>query len=468
MNQSHSMLLTLLAGALSGSAQGEINGELKPDMTLLAGAPAGSAADTTLHSFKKIQITDEFWCEGAYYGDFNHDGKMDICGGPFWWEGPDFKIRHEFRPATQITKFKKADGTEGTFPGYSGAKGKINDYSDNFLTYTWDFNGDGWDDIMVYGFPGKEVFWYENPKGKKNADGTEHWVAHKAIDVLDNESPRFGDINGDGKPEIVCNSGGFLGFATADASDPTKSWTWHSISPKGSWQRFTHGIGFGDVTGEGRADFLEQNGWWEQPASLAGDPVWKLHPFAFAAGPGTAGGAQMYAYDFNGDGQPDVLTTLNPHLFGLVWYEQVKDAGQISFKQHVITGRQPEDNKYGVKFSQAHAIDLVDMDGDGIKDIITGKRFWAHGPEGDEEANAPAVLYWFKTVRHADKTVDFIPYLVDSDSGVGTQVAAADINGDKLPDIIVGNKKGVFVFLHETRQVSQEEWEKAQPKPIGK
>ena len=75
------------------------------------------------------------------------------------------------------------------------------------------------------------------------------------------------------------------------------------------------------------------------------------------------------------------------------------------------------------------------------------------------------MLYWFKTVRHADKTAEFIPYLIDSDSGVGTQVAAADLNGDQRPDVIVGNKKGVFVFLHEARPASQAEWEKAQPKP---
>ena len=78
-------------------------------LTLLATALGVGAADSprdTLHSFKKLQVSDEFWCEGVYYGDFNHDGKLDICGGPFWWEGPDFKVRHEFRPATKSSKGK--------------------------------------------------------------------------------------------------------------------------------------------------------------------------------------------------------------------------------------------------------------------------------------------------------------------------------------------------------------------------
>ena len=174
----------------------------------------------------------------------------------------------------------------------------------------------------------------------------------------------------------------------------------------------------------------------------------------------------MFAYDFNGDGHNDVLTTLNPHGYGIVWYEQIRENGQISFKPHPIVGKTPQENKFGVSFSQAHAIEMVDMDGDGVMDFVTGKRFWAHGPTGDDEPNAPAVLYWFKTVRNPDKSVDFIPYLIDSDSGVGTQVTVADVNGDHLPDVIVGNKKGVFVFIHEARQVSREEWQAAQPKPI--
>jgi hypothetical protein len=74
------------------------------------------------------------------------------------------------------------------------------------------------------------------------------------------------------------------------------------------------------------------------------------------------------------------------------------------------------------------------------------------------------VAYWFKLARNADKTVDFIPYLIDNDSGVGTQVVAGDINGDGLPDLVVGNKKGTFVHLHEKKTVTKEEWEKAQPK----
>ena len=108
------------------------------------------------------------------------------------------------------------------------------------------------------------------------------------------------------------------------------------------------------------------------------------------------------------------------------------------------------------------------MDGDGLKDIVTGKRFWAHGKDGpDPESNSPAVVYWFKLVRPAKGQAEFVPYLADDDSGVGTEVVTGYVSNPKYPDIIVGNKKGVFVLEHQVKAVSHAEWEQAQPKPTG-
>lgn len=415
-----------------------------------------SQAQYTVHQFKKIQASNQFWAEGAHYGDFNHDGKMDVVCGPHWYAGPDFKTRYDYAPATRTSSRKKADGTEEKFPGYSGALSDKNEYSENFFAFGRDINKDGWDDILILGFPGADSSWFENPKG---ASG--HWKRHLALDVTDNESPVLADLTGDGQPEIVCSSKGYYGYATPDGSDPTKPWTFHRISPNNNYHKFTHGLGLGDVNGDGRMDLLEKDGWWEQPGSLNGDPVWKQHKVTFGTG-----GAQMFAYDVDGDGLNDVITSLAAHGYGLAWFEQVRNGGEIRFKEHTFMNKEPKENKYGVAFSQLHAIDLIDMDGDGLKDIVTGKRFWAHGPTGDAEPNAPAVLYWFKLARGPDKSVDFIPYLIDNDSGVGTQVVAADVNGDGLPDIVVGNKKGTFVHLHSAVKANREEWEKAQPKPL--
>lgn len=432
---------------------------LVASLVSLALAGSLSAVARDLITFQKQVLSDEFWAEGAYIGDFNHDGKKDVVSGPFWYEGPSFQKRHAIYAADKTFKKKKADGTEVSVPGYEGGLGTNNAYSDNFLSYVYDLNGDGWDDVVVLGFPGAESWWFENPK-----DGSENWKRYVALDVTDNESPTFLDLTGDGKPEIVCSSKGAYGWSAPDPSDPRKPWTWHNLSPNKNYHKFTHGLGVGDVNGDGRMDLLEKDGWWEQPASLAGDPVWKHHAFAFGTG-----GAQMYAYDVDGDGRNDVITSLAAHGYGLTWYRNLADGqGGIRFEEHTFMNKEPQENRYGVKFSQLHSIDLKDIDGDGVKDIVTGKRFWAHGPTGDPEPGAPAVVYWFRTVRQPDHSVDFVPYLIDNNSGVGTQVLAADVNGDGRLDVIVGNKKGVYVHTQTVKSVSDAEWLAAQPKPLTK
>ncbi len=433
-------------------------------LTFAAATTLGSAASYQLHSFTKTQLTDKFWAEGATAADVNRDGKMDAVYGPFWFAGPDYTKRHEYRPATATFKRKGADGAEQTIEGYEGGLGINNAYSDNFFSWAYDFNGDGWTDILLVGMPGDPAYWFENPQNRPG-----HWQRHTIFDTVDNESPVFLDITGDGKPEIVCNSKGFFGYAEPDWANPSRPWTFHPVTPNKEYHKYTHGIGVGDVNGDRRPDLLEKDGWWEHPASLAGDPVWTHHPFTFS--PVTdkdvpVGGAQMYAYDVNHDGLNDVITCFASHGYWLVWWEQTRTGNEVSFRQHNIIGKKPADSRYGVVFSQPHAIELVDMNGDGLLDILTGKRFWAHGSQGDPAPNDPAVLYWFELVRNRDKSADYIPHLIDDNSGVGTQVTFADMNGDKRPDVVVGNKKGAFVFLQEARKVKKAAWEAAQPLPL--
>ena len=385
-------------------------------VTLLL-VPAATAELT----FHKLQLDTFFYAEGAAIADFNADGHADVVAGPRIFTGPDFKKSIVYRSPHAFDRLS---------------------YSNNFLTFTEDFNGDSRPDVLVIGWPGKEAFWFENPGAAAPGD----WPQHLAHPNVISESPGFADVDGDGRAEIIAGSGARLGYMRRNAQDATAPWSFHAISPPGKFQRYTHGIGLGDVNGDRRPDFLEANGWWEQPASLAGDPVWKFHPQAF--GPG---GAQMYAYDVNGDSLADIVTSMEAHGYGISWFEQRQSpGGDRTWTEHVLTSRQGAEKIAGVQFSQPHAMMLEDLDGDGLKDLIVGKRHWAHGDKGDPEPNAAAVLYWFKLTR-GPSGVTFTPQLIDDDSGVGCQFPVGDLNADGKPDIAIANKKGVFVFLQQSQ-----------------
>jgi hypothetical protein len=386
---------------------------------------ANSVCAAPLPSFQKQVLTDKYYCDGITAADVNRDGKPDIVAGPFWYEGPSFKTKHKFYPAVE-------------FPLPPSP-------TDSMFSYVHDFNADGWPDILVLGRVHlHQAFWYENPKGAEA-----HWKKHFVFERVKGESPPFLDADGDGKPEIITHREDQWGFVQPDWIDPAKPWSFKGISNKGSWEQFYHGTGLGDVNGDGRLDLLLNEGWYEQPADRAAE--WIRHEFKF----GDKGGAQMFAYDVNGDGRNDIITALDAHGWGLAWFEQVNDGGRITFKKHVIMGDRSEQANYSVAFSQPHALALADLDGDGLADIITGKRMWAHGPKGDIEPNEPPVLYWFQLKRDGKGGATFIPHLIDDKSGVGVQVVAADVNGDGRPDILTVSKLGAFLFLnHAARQSS--------------
>lgn len=379
-------------------------------------APAGPSI-----SWKKTQVDKVFRSEGVAVADVNHDGKPDILVGDVWYEAPDWKMH----PIRKIGDYK--DGANG--------------YSQSFACWADDINGDGWVDLIVIGFPGAPCHWYENPK---NHDGPwkEHVIWHSAC----NETPLYADLFGTGQRVLVMgwqpkgkdHEGQMAWFKPG--SDPNQLWEMHPISAPSSpgkeipgTFKYAHGLGVGDVNGDGRADVLVTAGWWEQPADArTSSQPWKWHPVSLGEPC-----ADMVTYDLDGDRRPDIISS-SAHAYGVWWHQQKpNEKGEPAFVRRDLFPR---------LFSQSHALHLVDINGDGLKDLVTGKRWWAHGPKGDVAPNDPAVLYWFEARRGPDGAIVFQPHLIDSESGIGTQFAIADINNDQLPDIIISNKRGVFVF----------------------
>jgi hypothetical protein len=390
-------------------------------------------ADQVSNKFRKQQLSDFYysWSSGA--ADFNHDGILDIVSGPYIYYGPDYTKSREMYLAETVnpsTKFA----------------------SDAWMDFPADFTGDGWPDVVTvaYGADHGGVFLYVNPKGDAR-----RWDKFKVVDEVQSEIAVMRDVDGDGKPEIVYMGGGQVRYAKPDPANPTGKWIVHNVSEKGYGT--AHGIGVGDINGDGRMDILNPYGWWEQPAPGSNQETWTYHPEAFARyGRGIMGGSVMAVYDVNGDGLNDVVTALNAHGWGLAWFEQKRDAqGQISFVKHMIMDDFSTKNAGGVAFSELHGTTYADVDGDGIPDFIVGKRYWSHlDTYLDPDPYGQPVLYVYKTVRNpkAPGGAEFVPELIDSHTGVGSDVLAVDLNKDGAMDIVTASRFGTFIYWGKPRK----------------
>ena len=358
--------------------------------------------------FKKIVVDTAFRSEGVATGDVNHDGKLDIFAGDFWYEAPQWKP-HELHAPRK----------------YNPSKG----YSKCFANFSDDVNGDGWvDSIVIEGWSNCPAKWYENPKGKPG-----HWKEHLVTKSSGNETPLYGDLLSTGKPVAIFSARGKVSWYDPPRDAKKTDWARHDVNgPKDGQAATGHTFGFGDVNGDGRRDILVAKGWLEAPKDRT-KGGWTFHAAAFGDR-----SANLITHDFDGDGDADVLSS-SAHAYGIWWHEQIKADGKTTWKRHEIYK----------KFSQTHAIILADMNGDGRMDFVTGKRYFAHNGN-DPGGKEPVVLYWFERTGPTKGAPKFIPHKIEGGTGVGTQFEVLDMNGDKRLDIVVSNKKGVHVFMQET------------------
>lgn len=363
--------------------------------------------------WKKRVLSPDFLTEGLSAGDLDGDGKLDLVAGAFWFKGPEFQKVIRYRP-----------GVPASVTAYM---------EDSFLSWVDDWNGDGRNDILMASRPGKEVMLYLNPGGEGE------WVGHRVMDEAATESPLWTDVDGDGKKELICMQGGRFGYAEVGWSDVTQPWVFVPISEMRTKTPYVHGLGVGDLSGDGRPDIVCKDGWFEQPAKK-GD-AWIWHAQAFA----DRGGAQMLVFDVDGDGDQDMVTSLNGHGYGLAWFENRLADGAAEMIRHEILPEDPAKTGVdGLQFSQLHAVEQGDFDQDGRMDFVTGKRYYAHNGK-DPGANDPALAVVFYN-RKDGAGVRWQGEVIDADSGVGCQVVVADLDGDGRLEVAAGNKKGVHVI----------------------
>ncbi len=401
-------------------------------------------AEKTSANFRVQRLSEFYYSYSAAIADINRDGHMDVIAGPYVYFGPDFTVGHQFYSGTTYNPTSE-------WPIASMVQ----------LAHDW--TGDGWPDILnIAGNAGNGVgTLHVNPRGE-NRRWDSYVVMNPPEGVIGNEETLLRDIDGDGKPELIHTGQNTLRYSSPDPANPTGPWKVTTISEPGPWGvNISHGMGIGDIDGDSLTDFVTAYGWWQQPPkNTPAGTLWKWHPVAFArwgASQGGAGGAEMGIYDVNGDGLNDIVTALEAHGFGLAWHEQKRGAdGGITFVQHTIMDSVFDDNAGSVWFTQPHAVAFADINGDGVPDMITGKRHHSHFQYVDPDNWGMPVVYVYKVVRNprAPGGAEFVPELVHNRSGVGSHIATGDLNKDGTIDFVTSGSSGTFVFFNQTPKES--------------
>jgi hypothetical protein len=347
------------------------------------------------------RLIDTVPYEAAAVFDVNNDGFLDIICGEYWYEGPEFTIKHKICDVEPV-----------------------GEYYDDFCDYGMDVNGDGWLDIITGGWFGETLRWRQNSRGEAL------WAVHNVDQCGPIETIRFIDIDGCGVPEVFPNTPPapqvFYKLITDEEGRGTGQFQKYVISegPSG------HGMGFGDINGDGRTDIILAHGWLEQPESPFQTP-WTFHP-EWDLG---SASVPVLAYDVTGNGLLDLIVG-QAHNYGLAWWEQqVAADGKRSWVKHDID----------TTASQYHDLWLADLDGDGMPELITGKRYRAHNGR-DPGAADPIGVYYFKMHggRFDKHVIDFGP--AGQASGAGIYFWVEDINADGRPDIVAPGKDGLYLF----------------------
>ncbi len=345
--------------------------------------------------FEKRKLSDDTF-ESAGVFDVDGDGHPDIVSGAWWYRGPYFDKRYSIGEIM----------SEG-------------EYYDDFSTIPMDITGNGLIDFVTGGWWGNTLRWRENP-GETGAEWPERVIA----ECGNVETTRGWDIDRDGQIEIVPNTpnGPLVAYKLTAPGEFTASELWGG--PQG------HGLGFGDVSGSGRGDFVLRSGWLEAPEDTW-NGEWVFHP-EFDLG---SASIPVLVADLNGDCLGDLIVGQS-HAYGLDWWEQRRNSGgRRDWICHAIDPF----------CSQYHDLFWLDIDGDGQNELVTGKRWRAHCGK-DPGADDPVGLYYFKWTgeNFAKQVIDYGD--AKRGGGCGIHFAIADLDGNGRPDIVAPGKDGLYLY----------------------
>jgi hypothetical protein len=299
-----------------------------------------------------------------------------------------------------------------------------------FADVVGDLDGDSLPDVMVMSGVGPDGSVTNNLTAKKGSNGSHLWEESVSSSYVNVYTEVVGDLDGDGLPDVLVEW--YVGDTDTETlvakkgSDGTD--LWEEFAPIGYWN-FIEGKVVGDQDGDGLSDVLVRicTGPLNNTTATVvakkgsdGTHMWEESIIGYNAGLN-----DDVVPDLDGDGLPDVIIRMS--LRG-VTPEYTLIAKKISDGTHLWEESNTESDPY------MEAWVVADLDGDGLTDILVQTE---RGFGGDR------TFTWI-----AKKGSDGTHLWEESVSGdrdyndIEAQGAAADFDGDGLPDVLVQSRTG--------------------------
>lgn len=376
--------------------------------------------------------------EGCTVFDVNGDGRLDITCGGFWYEQPAIqwsKVGKRIINPRYLKRFERDAEKQKQYvwkkheyrqikPGEPNNPNQhlVNDYGEELM----DVNQDGRMDVISGGWVFDGIYWYENPGKSEKGLWKPHLVGDDAKREKGTEGMLLVDVDRDGRKDVI-----------PQHYSPKGIW-WYAFNEDLTATRYEvgrhgdiHGLGFGDLDMDGRGDILTIHGWYKQPPNPRKDKWTFIREEGFKDLGHTS--IPILVYDVNSDGKNDIILGRG-HTCGVYWLEQVVQDGKRSWKWHTIDDR----------WSQAHALVLADLNGDGRPELITGKRLYGHGG-GDPGGQEPQCVFYYKFDAKGERFERYV-LAYNAGVGIGSDFSVDDIDKDGDLDIICPGQGGLYLF----------------------